>query len=155
MKNFSTWMILSLDVIFWILRIIATYTDAMGMEFLIKPMDVNTEILLLFVALISFLFIAKRKIFGVVLYLVAYAGYFGVYLWNYFTATEGQMTDEYLNVFFSFIGIILPIITLLDLFLDKNRKLRPTDKKTDWFYRNKKYDIQKDERADKNNYRTL
>ena len=155
MKNFSTWMILSLDVIFWILRIIATYTDAMGMEFLIKPMDVNTEILLLFVALISFLFIAKRKIFGGVLYLVAYAGYFGVYLWNYFTATEGQMTDEYLNVFFSFIGIILPIITLLDLFLDKNRKLRTTDKKTDWFYRNKKYDIQKDERADKNNYRTL
>ena len=46
MKNFSTWMILSLDVIFWLLRVVATYTDAMAIEFMVKPMDVNTEILL-------------------------------------------------------------------------------------------------------------
>ena len=41
-------------------------------------------------------------------------------------------------------------MTLLDR--DKNN---PKDKKTDWFYTNEQYDRQLDERADKNNYRTL
>ena len=54
-------------------------------------------------------------------------------------------SDETIYLFFRF----------LDMLLDKNRQLHPTDKKTDWFYRNKKYDMQKDEREDKNNYRTL
>ena len=143
MKNFSTWMILSLDVIFWLLRVVATYTDAMAIEFMVKPMDVNTEILLLFVALLAFIFIAKRKIFGGVLYLVAYGGYFGVYLWNTFILKESA--GDFMNIFFSFIGIVLALITLLDLLLDKNRKLNPTDRKTDWFYKDKKYDMQKDE----------
>lgn len=153
MKNFSTWMILSLDVIFWLLRIIATYTDVMAIDFMIKPIEVDTEVLLLFVALLAFILIAKRKILGGIIYVVGYGGYFGVYLFNTFITK--QTTGDYMNVFFSFIGIMLAVLTLLDVLLDKNRKLHPTDKKTDWFYRNKKYDIQKDERADKNNYRTM
>lgn len=153
MKNFSTWMVLSLDVIFWLLRIIATYTDVMAIDFMVKPIEVNTEVLLLFVALLAFILIAKRKILGGVIYFVGYAGYFGVYLWE--TLIVKQSAGDYMNVFFSFIGIMLALFTLLDLLLDKNRKLHPTDKKTDWFYRNKKYDMQKDERADKNNYRTM
>ena len=36
MQKFSTWMVLALDVMFWILRIIATYTNSMGIEFMIK-----------------------------------------------------------------------------------------------------------------------
>ena len=153
MKNFSTWMILSLDVIFWILRLIATYTEVMAIDFMVKTLDVNTEVLLLFVALLSFILIAKRKVLGGIIYLVGYGGYFGVYLWD--TLIVKQSAGDYMNVFFSFIGIMLAVLTILDLLLDKNRKLHPTDKKTDWFYRNKKYDIQKDERADKNNYRTM
>lgn len=90
-------MILSLDVIFWLLRVVATYTDAMAIEFMVKPMDVNTEILLLFVALLAFIFIAKRKIFGGVLYLVAYGGYFGVYLWNTFILKESA--GDFMNIF--------------------------------------------------------
>ena len=43
---------------------------------------------------------------------------------------------------------------LLYLF-DKNRKANPKDKKTDWFYNNKDFDREKDDRADTNNYRTL
>ena len=144
MKNFSTWMILSLDVIFWILRLIATYTEVMAIDFMVKTLDVNTEVLLLFVALLSFILIAKRKVLGGIIYLVGYGGYFGVYLWD--TLIVKQSAGDYMNVFFSFIGIMLAVLTILDLLLDKNRKLHPTDKKTDWFYRNKKYDIQKDER---------
>ncbi len=157
MQKFSTWMILLLDIIFWLLRIVATYTYTMGIEFMIKPMNVNLEIFLIFMALLVFILVAKRKFLGAIIYIIGYFGYFGASLWQNIQQmqTTGGMVDDYLSVFFSFIGIILPVLTLLDLLLDKNRQLHPTDKKTDWFYRNKKYDIQKDERADKNNYRTL
>ena len=157
MQKFSTWMILLLDIIFWMLRIVATYTYTMGIEFMIKPMNVNLEIFLIFMALLVFILVAKRKFLGAIIYIIGYFGYFGASLWQNIQQmqTTGGMVDDYLSVFFSFIGIILPVLTLLDLLLDKNRQLHPTDKKTDWFYRNKKYDIQKDERADKNNYRTL
>ena len=157
MQKFSTWMILSLDVMFWLLRIIATYTYSMGMEFLIQPTDMNLEITMIFVALLAFILIAKRKFLGSVIYMIGYFGYFGVALFNNLQQmmTVGGMIDDYINVLFSLVGVALPIFTFLDLLLDKNRQLHQTDKKTDWFYRNKKYDMKKDEREDKNNYRTL
>lgn len=156
MQKFSTWMVLSLDIVFWIVRIIATYTSAMAIDFMITPINLNTEIMLLFVALLCFVLIAKRKLLGVILYLVSYLGYFGVDLWNNLVLTNGQISAaNYMNVFFSFIGIALPIFTMLDWLLDKNKQLHPTDKKTDWYYTDKKYDMKKDEREDKNNYRTL
>lgn len=150
-------MILSLDVMFWLLRIIATYTYSMGIDFLIQPTDMNLEITMIFVALLAFILIAKRKFLGSVIYMIGYFGYFGVALFNNLQQmmTVGGMIDDYINVLFSLVGVALPIFTFLDLLLDKNRQLHPTDKKTDWFYRNKKYDMKKDEREDKNNYRTL
>lgn len=157
MQKFSTWMILSLDVIFWLLRVIAAYTYAMGMDFMIQPIDMNMEITMIFVALLAFILIVKRKFLGSVIYMIGYFGYFGVALFNNLqqTMNVGGMIDDYINVLFSLIGVALPMFTFLDMLLDKNRQLHPTDKKTDWFYRNKKYDMQKDEREDKNNYRTL
>ena len=103
------------------------------------------------------IFIIKRKILAAVIYLVTHGIYYGVFLYqNINTIMYGQVTEEnYISIFFSFIGILLPIFALLDLMLDKSRKMRPKDKKTDWFYGDEKYDRKMDERADKNNYRTL
>lgn len=155
MKKFSTWLILAMAVIYWILRIIATYTSMMGIDFMIKPLDTNMEITLLFVALLSFVLIAKRTWLGTILYLVAYEGYFGVDIYkNFPNIMAGSFSaEEYMNTFFSFIGVVLPLCVLFDLLLDKNRKAHPTDKKTDWFYKNQKFDRQLDERSDKNNYK--
>ena len=69
--------------------------------------------------------------------------------------TVGIGLDDYMGVFMAIAGIALPLFTLFDWLLDKNKQLHPTDKKTDWFYRNQKYDMKKDEREDKNNYRTM
>ena len=63
--------------------------------------------------------------------------------------------SQYLNLFMSVIGIILPIAVLLDLLWDRERKENPKDKKTDWFYKNEQFDRKLDDRADKNNYRTM
>ena len=54
MQKFSTWMVLALDVMFWIFRIIAAYTSSMGIEFMVKPMDMNMEIAMIFLALICY-----------------------------------------------------------------------------------------------------
>ena len=157
MQKFSTWMVLSLDVMFWILRIIAALTDTMAIDFMIKPIDMNMEIIMIFVALVSFVLIAKRKFLGAIIYMIGYFGYFGIALVTNLPkmTTTGGSVNDYGTVMFSLVGVALPIFTFLDLLLDKNRQLHPTDKKTDWFYKDEKYDMKKDERADKNNYRTL
>lgn len=157
MQKFSTWMVLSLDVMFWILRIIAALTDTMAIDFMIKPIDMNMEIIMIFVALVSFVLIAKRKFLGAIMYMIGYFGYFGIALVTNLQkmTTTGGSVNDYGTVMFSLVGVALPIFTFLDLLLDKNRQLHPTDKKTDWFYKDEKYDMKKDERADKNNYRTL
>jgi hypothetical protein len=69
---------------------------------------------------------------------------------------DGTVTLELLTkTMVSLIGIVIPIAVLIDILLDKNRKVHPVDKKTDWFYKNEEYDRKMDDRADKNNYRTL
>ena len=67
---------------------------------------------------------------------------------------EGQAAlDDYMSLLVALVGIAIPVAALFDVLLDKNRKLNPKDKKTDWFYKNEAYDRKFDERADKNNYR--
>ena len=47
------------------------------------------------------------------------------------------------------------MFVLFEMLIEKNRMAHPVDKKTDWFYKNEEYDRKLDDRADKNNYRTL
>ena len=61
--------------------------------------------------------------------------------------------SDYLTLFVSFIGVLIPFLTVMDIFLNKNRAGAAKDKKTDWFYKNKDYDRQYDERADRNQYK--
>ena len=63
--------------------------------------------------------------------------------------------NNYLSLLIALVGVIIPLAAFFDVLLDRNRKAHPVDKKTDWFYKNEQYDRQLDERADKNNYRTM
>jgi len=158
MRNFSTWMIVMLAVLFWIFRVVVAVTASMALEFMATPMDLTVEIVLLFVTVLSFILIVKRQVLGALLYLATYSLYFGADLFQTLPLLiEGATLNltQYTNLFFSFVGMLLPIAVLFDMLLDKNRLNHPKDKKTDWFYTNKEYDRQLDERADKNNYRTL
>ena len=161
MKNFSTWMLVMFMIMFWVFRIIV----ALGVELNwdlggIEPLNQQMEIILLFVTLVSLLLVVKRKIIGGLLYLLSYGMYFGIDLvnnaQNLLTAMETQTdVNTYINLFMSLIGMIIPIAVMLDLLMDKGRRNHPKDKKTDWFYNNEQFDRKMDDRADKNNYRTL
>ncbi len=162
MKNFSTWMLVMFMVMFWILRIIVALAFELNWNFAgIEPVNgqVQYEVILLFVALVCIILVVKRKMIGGLLYLLSYGIYFGIdivdNLQNVFTALETVDINLYINLFMSLLGIIIPVAVMFDLIMDKNRKLHPKDKKTDWFYANEKFDRQLDERADKNNYRTM
>ena len=91
---------------------------------------------------------------GAVIYLIGYWLYFGATLLNIMSKiSEGATMNSYVEILVAGIGIILPLAVLIDTLLDKNRKANPVDKKTDWFYKNKDYDRQFDERADRNEYK--
>lgn len=157
MKNFSTWMLVTFMAIFWLFRIVVSMTYELGINFGgIQPFNQTMEIILLFVVLLCMLFIIKRKMIGALIYLLAYGMYFGTNLIaETMTLTTISNIGVYLNMFISLIGIVIPIAILFDLLLDKNRKANPKDKKTDWFYTNEQFDRKMDDRADKNNYRTM
>ena len=159
MKNFSTWLLVMFMAMFWAFRLIVAVMPEFGIDFGgIVPLNTKLEIVLLFVVLICMILIVKRKLIGALIYLLGYGMYFGVDLYNNLMVIfqGGQLSaTAYLNTLVSFIGMILPIAVLLDTLADKGRKAHPVDKKTDWFYKNEQFDRKMDERADKNNYRTL
>lgn len=160
MKNFSTWLLACFIVMFWAFRVVVTLMAELHQDFAgIVPLNKTLEIILLFVVLVCIVLVVKRKMVGALIYLLSYGMYFGTdILRNISTIieAEGQLpATTFMNLFVSFIGIILPVAVLLDMLVDRNRKNNPKDKKTDWFYKNEKFDRQLDDRADKNNYRTL
>ena len=159
MRNFSTWLLVMFMVMFWIFRIIVAVTTEFGIDFAgITALNMNLEVILLFVVLLCLVLIVKRKIVGALIYLLAYGMYFGVDLYNNALVMMSGDTlplSATLSAFISLIGMIIPIAILFDLLADKNRKAHPVDKKTDWFYKNEQFDRKMDDRADKNNYRTL
>ena len=158
MKNFSTWMLVMFMVMFWAFRVLVAVMPEFGTTLgSFVPLNGGLEIGLSFVVLVCMVLVVKRKLIGGLIYLGAYGMYFGVDLFNNIgSIMNGTLgASNALNTFVSFLGIALPIAVLLDLLIDKGRKVNPVDKKTDWFYKNEQFDRKYDERADKNNYRTL
>ena len=154
MKNLTTYLFVMFMAMFWVFRIIVAFCYNLGVEFMVIPYDLNAEIVLLFLALIAMILVVKRKMLGGVIYLAGYGLYFGAAVISIIpTIMEGGSLNNYMDFMFSLIGVILPLLVLFDLILDKNRKEHPVDKKTDWFYKNKEYDRNFDERADRNEYK--
>lgn len=150
MKSITSYLSVMFMIMFWGFRMIVAACDNIGIEFITKPMDLNFEIILLFLTLVALILVIKRSILGGVIYLIGNGLYFGTILINLLTGTN---TINYTDLAFAILGIALPVFVLLDIILDKNRKEHPVDKKTDWFYKNKDFDRQLDERADKNQYK--
>lgn len=158
MKNVGSYLLVFFMVMFGVFRLIVALTGTMGWEFPIQPINQNFEVILLFVTLLCIILVVKRKLLGGIIYLIGYGMYFGVDIFNTLKSLMNGATIEltqYVTIFMSFIGVVLPICVVFELLLDKNRKEHPVDKKTDWFYKNEQFDRKMDERADKNNYRTL
>lgn len=154
MKNFTTYLFVIFMAMFWVFRIIVAFCYNLGVDFVTVPIDFNFEIVLLFITFFAMILVVKRSMLGGLIYLISYGLYFGYYIYSIVTNMgEVATIQNYTDLIFAAMGIILPLLVLFDLILDRNRKEHPKDKKTDWFYQNEEYDRKLDERADKNQYR--
>lgn len=157
MKNFSSWLIAMFAFMFWGFRLVGTVLYSVGNEFMFAPSNMTMEIALLFITFICICFMIKRKLLAAIIYLVAHFMYYGpAFLEHFIGLFNNTLPMElYMSTLFELFALALAIAAVFDVLLDKNRKAHPTDQKTDWFYKNKDYDRKLDERADKNNYRTM
>lgn len=156
MRSLASYLLLIFMVMFWIFRLIVAFTTSMGIDIGFTPIDMNIEIILLFITILSAILVAKRKLLGAIIYLISYGAYFGVDL---YTAVMNILNGatitlaQYTRVMVSFIGMIIPIAVFFNMLIDKNRTAHPVDKKTDWFYKSEQFDRNIDSRADQNEYR--
>lgn len=143
------YLITTLAGIFWLFRVIVTMLYTGGSSFPVQPMNMTFEIVLLFVAFICIILIAKRSMIGAILYLLAYGAYFGVDIYQ--NVTQG--TINALNLMVSIVGMIIPFLAFASIGLASGKKSSGKNKKTDWFYGTDEYERNFDERADTNQYK--
>lgn len=157
MKSLFSYLLIIFVIFFWILRIAVAVTASINIDIGIQPINLTTEIILLFITLLAIILIIKRNIIGGIVYFASYLLYFGTStITQIVNLTNGNLSSsKYIGLFVSCLGILLGILTLFDVLFNKDRTNTHVDKKTGWFYDNKDYDRQIDERADKNNYKTL
>ena len=150
-----SYLITMIAGLFWIFRIVVAVTCSLGVKFLIVPFNLNIEIGLLFLSLICFVFIVKRNIIGALVYFVGYGLYFGNDLYDKIPQLiQGKLgVSSYFPLFISFLGVLIPFLIVLDIFFNRDRTGEIKDRKTDWYYKNKQYDRDLDDRADKNEYK--
>lgn len=155
MTSLFSYLITMFAGIFWLIRVVISIAYTMEADIGIEPLDFNIEIILLFFTLVCMIFIIKRNIIGALMYFVSYGLYFGTDLYNgIINIMDGQTgLIDYATLFLSFIGVVIPFLTVMDIFLNKERKGSTKDEKTDWFYTNDEYNRKLDERADKNQYK--
>lgn len=149
------YFITGLAGIFWLFRVIVAlmYTSEAG--FLIVPLNMTFEIVLLFITFACIIFIAKKKMIGAVIYLIAQCSYFGIDAYKTLQViVEGEtQTANYISLSISIIAILIPILAIMNIGLNTGKKGNARDKKTNWFYGTTEYDRNIDDRADKNQYK--
>lgn len=158
MKSLSTWLLVMFMVMFWGFRIVVAFQAQYGHDFGgFIAFDFNTEIILLFLTIISFILVIRRNLIGGLIYIISYGYYFGGYIVT--NLLPGLLSGEVVqfsilqNGLVSSVGLLLAFCVLFDLVISRIRRREPKDKKTDWFFNNEQYDRKMDERADKNQYR--
>lgn len=150
MIGMLSYLISFLGILFWLFRVVVVLCATMEWEFAIQPINTNLEIALLFVSIPCFALILKRHLGGAFVYFIAFTAYFGNDLYNCLTNGVGNVQTIMIDA----LGVILPLLSLIDIGINKDRMGTGEDKKTVWFYGNKDFDRKMDERADRNNYRT-
>ncbi len=151
-----SYMLTILGVVFWLFRAVITALYTSGNPLPIEPLNATWEIALVFASIPCLVFVLKRNIIGAAFYVGVYVSYFGTALYNSMNHVANTLnTNGQVDIIMSIIGIVIPVLTFIDVLVNKNRKGRPSkvESETDWYYKNKEYDRQFDERADRNQYK--
>ena len=107
--------------------------------------------------LLSIILMSKNKLSGAIIFLISSLAYYGPSLLQQITFLSSSKIDieEAMHIIISLICLCIPIFAFFVIAFAKEQEKRPVDKKTDFFYKTDAYDRKYDDRADKNNYRTM
>lgn len=155
MKNFSSYLIVMFMLLFWLFQVVGAVTATFDIDIGIPVININYQIPIIFASFVCILLVIKRNIIGAIGYLVIHGWYYGMHIYNSILNSATMGLNDYIGAMISFIGVILPIVCIFELLFDKNKQKHGGDKKTDWYYATDEYDRKYDDRADKNNYRTM
>lgn len=158
--SFGTILLVMFMVMFWIFRAIVALCTQFSIDLVgIVSYNLTFEIIVSFVTIICIILVIKRNIFGALAYFLMYGLYYGNHFFNGITAMAqgNQLTMEIsANLICDLMAILLAVFCLFDILIDKNKKVNPSDKKTDWYFKNKEYDEElkkRDSRDDNNEYK--
>lgn len=156
-KTMSHYLIIMFMVMLLLFRFIVLFTTVIGIDFPVVSSNEKIEIGMILITLVCIILFTKTKLFGGIIYLLASLIYYGPELVNILpTALNGSVSmDMTINVLFLLVELVIPIFALFILIYDRKQEINPVDKKTDFFYKGDQYDRKYDDRADKNNYRTM
>ena len=153
MRSVTNWLMILLAIMFWIFRVVVTFCQTMNIDFMIQPINTNTEIAILFATFICIILLLKQNIIGGLAYFGIYAWYFGTEAVNLIINNENI---QILNLVIYIFAVLLAFANLIYILASKvATKKAHGNKKTDWFYKGEQFDRSIDERADKNNYRII
>lgn len=156
MKSLSSYLITIFAVMYWIFRMIVSLMFSLNQDFICVPLNPTIEIVILFLTIPSIIFIIRRNVIAATLYFGMYAAYFGTIVYNSLTkissSSETLILTDSTEIFFAALGIIIPFLVFCDVVISKSNFI-PSEKNTDWYYENDKYDRKFDERADRNQYK--
>ncbi len=149
------YFITALGGVFWLFRVLVMLLYSTDSGFAIVPMNVTFEFVLLFITFVCIVLVAKRKMLGAIIYLIAQCAYFGVDAYKSIEMIMNgtSQTGNYITLFISLIAVIIPLLAVMDIGLSSGKKGSVRNRKTDWFYGTTEYDRNFDERADKNQYK--
>lgn len=152
-----SYLLTILGIVFWIFRAVITAMSTSGVPFVIEPLNTTIEIALVFATIPCIIFVLRRNIIGAAFYMAIYVSYFGTAIYNSINNiadTNGFTIGDTSELIVSMVGVVIPILTFIDILFNKHRKSIVGGKKgSDWFYKNNEYDRNLDERADKNQYK--
>lgn len=156
-RTMSHYLIIMFMVMLLIFRFVVLFTTVIGIDFPITVANENFEIVMLLISLVCIILFTKTKLSGAIIYLVASFAYYGPEFIKLLpVAMDGAITMEMATqIIVLLVELVIPIFALFILIYDKKQEINPVDKKTDFFYKGDQYDRKYDDRADKNNYRTM
>ena len=156
MTTLFSYLLTFLAIIFWCFRVVTTLLYELDVDFFSVPLNETLEIIVLFASLPCLMLVIKRNIVGAAAYFGIYGAYFGTALYNQVMGIheEGITVVNASDSLLLFCGVVIALLTFLDILLNKHRGNFGADSKTKWFYNNEKFDREFDERADRNQYRT-
>ena len=108
---------------------IVVFTTTMGIEFVVQSTNVNFEIALLFITIISIILMSRSKLSGAIIFVIASLAYYGPELINEFTylSSNSVSVDSVMQMIISLVCVIIPIFAFFIIAFAKEQEKRPND----------------------------